>query len=138
MYRRISPRDRIALESSWLWDSEETIRRGVEGVELGGGECRSADYVGVKALMVAMLDEAASSLLGKLPKLRTDAEFWINSRSRRSPFAFVVVCETLGLEPSAMRRRLLEAKDRGVPVRRFLGRPRKNAKRNVRTSSGYP
>jgi hypothetical protein len=99
------------------------------GDQLVGGESRSGDYTGIKALMVAVLDEAASCFLGPSGRLRREAEEWVMSRRRRSPFAFTVVCETLGLEPDAVRKRLAEARLQGDTVRKALGRPRKNASR---------
>ena len=73
---------------------------------LGGGEPRSLPYRGVKALMLAVLEDGIRAYLGSSPLLRTEAEQWMRLRQRRWPFSFSVVCETLGLEPSAVQRAL--------------------------------
>lgn len=79
-------------------------------IGIGGGESRSAPYTGTKALMLAVLEDAIRSYLSPEPRARSEAEGWVMSRQRRSVFSFIVVCETLGLEPKAVRaalRRLL-------------------------------
>lgn len=72
-------------------------------VGIGGGESRSAPYTGTKALMLAVLEDAIRSYLSHETRARAEAEGWVLSRQRRSVFSFVVVCETLGLEPKAVR-----------------------------------
>ena len=72
---------------------------------IGGGAPRSVPYLGVKALMLAMLEDAVRAHLGNQPRDSTDAEEWMDSQ-RRWLFAFPTVCETLGLEPEAARAAL--------------------------------
>jgi hypothetical protein len=86
------------------------VHRGQDGEVMamcgvGGGERRSAPLLGVKALMLAMLEDAVRAYLGNEPRDSADAEEWIGSR-RRWLFAFPTVCETLGLEPEAARAAL--------------------------------
>src|SRR5262249_27012631 len=64
---------------------------------------RTAPYTGTKALMLAVLEDAIRSYLSPDQRARGEAESWVLSRQRRSVFSFVVVCETLGLEPKAVR-----------------------------------
>jgi hypothetical protein len=68
-----------------------------------GGVPHSAPYTGIKALMLAVLEEGILCYLGRDERARREATDWIASHGRRSPFAFSVLCETLGLEPSAVR-----------------------------------
>ena len=78
-----------------------------ELVSLGGGEPReAASYTGTKALMLAVLEDGINSFLRGKGRARTEAEHWITTARRRSPFSFEVVCETLGLDPQAVRHAL--------------------------------
>ncbi len=96
---------------------------------LGGGESSAAPYTGIKALMLAVLDNGIESYLGPTPRLRAEAEYWIDSSGRRSPFSFTVVCETLRLEPEAVRAALRRLREQhGRPLRR-VGRRRQNVRR---------
>ena len=70
---------------------------------VGGGEPRSAAYTGTKALMVAVLENGLRSYFSPKVRIRAEAERWVKTRQGRSPFSFTVVCETLGLEPDAVR-----------------------------------
>lgn len=89
--------------------------------------CRS--YRPEQSLLVAVLEQAAWDLRGgKASKASTprlarrfnrlqqeahdDAVRWVNGANPRWPFAFVAVCEHLGLDPEATRAALLA----GVPA----------------------
>jgi len=85
---------------------------------LGGGEPRSADYVGTKALMLAVFEEGIRSYCGHPGEERTQAEAWIRSKST-SAFAFVTVCEILGFEPSAVRQALPQLQAKFLQPRRI-------------------
>lgn len=74
-------------------------------VPLRGGEQREP-FTGIKALMLAVLDNGIESYLSPIARIRAEAECWVAARSQRSPFSFAVVCETLGLEPTAVRTAL--------------------------------
>ena len=99
-------------------------------IGIGGGESRSAPYTGTKALMLAVLEDAIRAYLSPEPRAHTEAEGWILSRQRRSVFSFIVVCETLGLEPKAVRDAL-----RRLRVQQFspdhIPRSRPNARRRT-------
>jgi hypothetical protein len=96
---------------------------------LGGGDSSAAPYTGVKALMLAVLDNGIASYLSSAPRLRAEAEHWISAPGRGSPFAFPVVCETLSLEPDAVRVALRRLRDgAGGPIR-SIGRRRQNVRR---------
>jgi len=73
---------------------------------LGGGEPRSGEYTGTKALMMAVLENGFRSYFSPKVRIRAEAERWIKNVQGRSPFSFTVVCETLGLEPDAVRTAL--------------------------------
>jgi hypothetical protein len=67
----------------------------------------------VKRLMLAVLEDAmrcyqtyANSRNGNQRRLFVDAEAWLMDRRADGPFAFVTVCETLGIEPSCLREGL--------------------------------
>jgi len=99
---------------------------------LGGGESRSAQYTGTKALMLAILEDGIRSYLSPMGRIRTEAEYWVRTTRQRSPFSFAVVCETLGLEPDAVRTALERLRARNVSPRRVLGRSRPNVRRTGR------
>jgi len=104
-------------------------------IGLAGGELRSAPFSGTKALMLAVLEDAIRTFLNRQDG--GEAELWIFGRQRRSVFSFVVVCETLGLEPNAVRtalRRLgAEACDTHA-----LRRSRPNVRGRGSTAAGDP
>jgi hypothetical protein len=99
---------------------------------LGGGEPRTAQYTGTKALMLAILEDGVRSYLSPVARIRNEAEYWVTSTRQRSPFSFTVVCETLGLEPEAVRTALERLRAKKVHPRRVLGRSRPNVRRTGR------
>jgi len=96
-----------------------------------GASCGAAP-TGVKALMLAVLEEAMRNFLGRNGAWHDDAAFWMGTTRRESPFAFRTVCETLGLEPSAVRRALYRLRERNVSAREAGGRLRPNVSRKAR------
>lgn len=72
---------------------------------VAGGEPRYGEYTGTKALLLAVLEDAIRTYCGRPGPARTEAENWVQS-NRRTAFSFSVVCETLGLEPAAVRSAL--------------------------------
>ena len=77
-------------------------------VALGGGEPRRGAHTGTKALMMAVLEDAIRDYRGGTGRQRIEAEEWVRS-DQRGVFSFVVICETLGLEPVAVRRALAQS-----------------------------
>ena len=100
-------------------------------IGIGGGESRSAPYTGTKALMLAVLEDAIRSYLSSETRTRSEAEGWVVSRQRRSVFSFIVVCETLGLEPKAVRAALRRLRTQQVTPD-HIPRSRPNARRRTR------
>jgi hypothetical protein len=96
---------------------------------IGGGESSRGPYTGVKALMLAVLDNGITCYMSRVPRLRTEAEHWVNSTRSRSPFCFPVVCEILGLEPDAVRAELRRWRKADTSPARALTRRRPNATR---------
>jgi hypothetical protein len=99
---------------------------------LGGGEPRNAQYTGTKALMLAILEDGIRSYLSPVGRVRCEAEYWVTSTRQRSPFSFTVVCETLGLEPEAVRTALERLRAKKTHPRKVLGRSRPNVRRTGR------
>ena len=95
---------------------------------LGGGEPRSTQYTGTKALMLAILEDGIRSYLSPVGRIRSEAEYWVTAGRQRSPFSFTVVCETLGIEPGAARCALYSLREKNVS-RKSLGRSRPNVRR---------
>ncbi len=76
---------------------------------LRGGRC----FSGEQRLMLAILADAINIFQGchcsgqaTKSRLFREAEEWIFGSDDRWPFSFVNVCEALGIEPQALRKRL--------------------------------
>ena len=74
---------------------------------LRGGEPRQGEYTGTKALMLAVLEDGIRNCGGRSGRLRNEAQDWVLSKER-GPFSFLVICETLGLDPEAVRHAVVE------------------------------
>ena len=99
-------------------------------IGLGGGECAATPFVGVKALMLAILEDAIRAYMGPLDRHHHEAVLWIIDARDPWVFSFRTVCETLGLEPSAVRaalRRIHARSTGGSPI----GRSRPNARQHA-------
>ena len=69
------------------------------------------DLARQRALRAAVLIDAVRCLVGvaghRDRRSRQNAVRWILSRDTRSPFSFINVCESLGFEPTRIRRLLI-------------------------------
>ncbi len=74
---------------------------------LVAGAPRHTEGYGVRALMVAVLDNAISSYRGPSRQAQAEAECWMHAGPNGSLFSFQSVCDILGLEPEATRRYLV-------------------------------
>lgn len=101
---------------------------------LGGGEPRTSALSGIKGLLLAVLEDGIRSYLSSVKEVRAEAEYWVSSSRARSPFCFVVICETLGLEPTAVRHALERMRSQRVNPGRVLGRTRPNVRRAHRVT----
>jgi hypothetical protein len=110
------------------------LHRGIDGevaalLGIGGGEVRPVPLIGIRALMLAMLEDAVRAYLGSNARECEEAEAWIDSARNRWVFSFTTVCETLGLEPPAVREALARLRNRPLLERRVrLGKSRPNAR----------
>ena len=95
-----------------------------------GGESRTGQLTGTKALMLAVLEDGIRCYLGNAKITAQEAEFWIFSTPPRirSPFSFAVICDVLGLDPSAVRTTLKRMKKDNLPPRKALPRTRHNVR----------
>jgi hypothetical protein len=107
---------------------------GVTSLDAGGGSCEP--LAGIKALMLAVLENGISCYLSAAPRLRAEAEYWIGKSTDRSPFSFAVVCETLALEPDAVRSALRRLRSGDAPTKPAFGRRRAGGRRAGRLVSG--
>jgi hypothetical protein len=80
------------------------------GLLAGGEPCRG-EYTGIKALMLAVLEEGIRDYREATGRQSLEATEWVRS-DRRDVFSFVVICETLGLEPTAVRAALARSRRR--------------------------
>jgi hypothetical protein len=90
-------------------------------------------FTGIRALMLALLDDAVRAYLGPVPRVRQEAEHWVHHSGRRHVFAFEPVCETLGLEPEAVRAALrsMQRDDRARMEPLISHRLRPNGRRHA-------
>jgi hypothetical protein len=93
-----------------------------------GGESRSGQLTGTKALMLAVLEDGIRSYLGGSRTIAQDAEYWIYTHRRQSPFSFIVVCEILGLDADAVRKTLKRMKAEHISPRKAFPRARHNVR----------
>ncbi len=103
-------------------------------VAFGGGEPRRSEYTGIKGLMLAVLEDGMASYLGRAGHRRNEAEAWVMAAPGRAPFSFTVVCETLGLEPDAVRLALAQRARK--PARRAFRRLRPNVRHRRQLAAG--
>jgi hypothetical protein len=89
---------------------------------------------GAVALMTAVLEEAIRSCFSHTPQIRADAEAWLTSGQRRSIFSYLVICETLGLDPQATRRAILRLVGTGTS-RKSVRRTRTHIRNPILTSA---
>jgi hypothetical protein len=96
--------------------------------------CRGTDMfaagpnTGLQALMLAVLEDGIGSYLGAAGVRRSEAEAWVASEGCGYPFAFRVVCETLGLAPEAVRAKLWRWRREKRSRRSAIGRSRPNVR----------
>ena len=101
---------------------------------LGSSAPQASSFNGTKGLLLAVLEDGIRSYLSPVGEIRREAEYWVNSSRAQSPFCFVVICETLGLEPGAVRHALARMREQHVDPARAIGRTRPNVRRAHRVS----
>jgi hypothetical protein len=102
------------------------VSRSKEGAEaLDSTQIR---YGGIRALMLAVFEDGVRCFLGRSPILAAEAEAWIFARSSTNPFSFPILCEVLGLDPSATRDALLLLRERAAAGQAKLPRARHNVR----------
>ncbi len=100
----------------------------LRSASLAGGEPRQGQFTGTKALMLAVLEDGIRSYLSSARGVSQEAQYWVHSDKRRSPFSFIIVCEMLGLDPGAVRGALKRLRERQVSPRKALPRTRPNVR----------
>lgn len=115
------------LNDTLRFAQDEDLAEIALGNTVAAGESRTGQFTGTKALMLAVLEDGIRSYLGNKRIIADEAECWIFSRSRESPFTFMVVCETLGLDPDAVRVRV-----RGMKHAHVSNRALRRSRHNVR------
>ena len=100
---------------------------------IGGGDRADSMLAGIKALMLAVLEDAIQSFLSTNRIERDEAEAWMTMRKQNWTFSFVNVCLTLGLEPSAVRQALRVMRERNAKQSgRVRSRPNVRRKSRIR------
>lgn len=88
----------------------------------------AANRSGMRALMLAVLEDAIQQFGSPVGRNRAEAERWIMSPERQHVFSFAVICETLDLQPSAVRRSLIRLLAKRPSGPRLLQRARCNVR----------
>jgi hypothetical protein len=88
----------------------------------------ASPWSGTRALMLAVLEDAIRNFGSSVRRVHDEAEAWIMSREHRYVFSFAVICETLHLDPSAVRRSLMRLLDEKRPGSHLLRRARPNVR----------
>ena len=70
---------------------------------------------GTRRLMFAVLQNGIDTYLRGKGGEQSEAEDWVRSRRRESPFSFTVLCEEFSLDPSAVRTVLEELREASAP-----------------------
>ena len=123
-----SPRRTGRRGQGSAFDNDDDVLRLAQVSSIGGGEPQRGPLTGTRALMLAVLEDGIRAFLGKRRTLVDEAALWIGSHRRTSPFCFDVVCETLGLAPSAVRKALHRMKAANIPADQILPRVRNNVR----------
>ncbi len=90
----------------------------------------SVPLVGIKALMIAILDDAVRAYLGPSDRGHEEAWTWMAQSRSQWVFSFSVVCETLQLDASAVRSAVVKLRAQStVPSRSRLNAQRQGALR---------
>ena len=110
-----------------IGDSETTSgdSSGILPAQTSVGARWNGDTWGPRALMLAVLEDAVQCIergrrrrTFQARRLAADAEAWVRSDRRDWPFSFVNICEVLGFEANAFRRRLLTTRNAASDTRR--------------------
>jgi len=125
---RIADRDVARLFAELGKEDIDLDIEALRSASLGGGEPRQARFTGTKALMLAVLEDGIRSYLSPNRAIAQEAECWVHSERRRSPFSFVVVCEMLGLDAAAVRAALRRMRQQRIPPRKAIPRARPNVR----------
>jgi hypothetical protein len=100
---------------------------------LGGGASRAGSYpTGLRALMLAVLEDGVRCFLSRDRQVHAEAELWMTTQRQNWPFCFTAVCHTLGLNPDAVHAAARRLREREASPRRVFGRTRPNVRRRGR------
>lgn len=102
-------------------------------VYLAGGQRREGSVTGVRALLLAMLDDAIRCYLSPKAKLRIEAERWVEGHSLDVPVPFEWVCASFGLDAGAARQ-ALRALRRAAVAPEQVRRVRPNVRHDARVA----
>ena len=95
-------------------DTTSCDTSGILPAQMSVGVRWNGDTSGPRALMLAVLEDAVYCIEQgrrrrgfRARRLGADAEAWVRSDSGDWPFSFVNICEVLGFDADAFRKRLL-------------------------------
>lgn len=108
----------------------------LHSASVGGGEPTTSEHTGTKALMLAILEDGLRALLDTNQRVSEEAARWMSSRQDTWVFSFSTVCQTLNLDPDAVRRAAMRMKANNLSARRVIGRNRPNSRRFGRVTVG--
>ena len=104
-----------------MWDESESdliTSIAIMPGQIPGGRRLDGDVSGERALMLAILEDAAWCIIRARQRRRLrytirvlaeDATSWVRAEDHAWPFSFVNICDVLGVDAGALRARLLSA-----------------------------
>ena len=102
---------------------------GIVPAQMSVGARWNGDTSGPRALMLAVLEDALQCIERGRRRRRfharrraAEAEAWVRSDRRDRLFSFLNVCDVLGFDPDAIRRRLLAMRNNTPDARRGRAR----------------
>jgi hypothetical protein len=123
------------IDGSEADDSESILFHELLRSPIGGGNPITSEHTGTKALMLAVLEDALRAFLDQDKRVSEESERWMASRRDTWVFSFTTVCQTLGLDPDAVRRAAHRMRKHNISARQAIGRNRPNARRYARLSA---
>jgi hypothetical protein len=106
-------------------DTTSCDTSGILPAQMSVGVRWNGDTSGPRALMLAVLEDAVQCIEKgrrrrgfRARRLGAEAEAWVRSDSRDWPFSFANICEVLGFDVDAFRKRLLVMRNDASDARR--------------------
>jgi len=116
-----------STRSRSVWDAPDVTDH---SSSVAHGPLHGLPFSGAKALLFAVLDDGIRCYFSANPRIRLEAEHWIDDPRGRGPFGFQSICELFLLDPDAVRASLRRLRLTAHQPRHHV-RPRGPRKRRI-------